>query len=153
MVQSTVLGNVYGKGSLLIRRLSNVNEDMWHWRAAVRWFIPLAAAHARKKTYLFLGLCLCVLPCCTSSGISTGNPGHPQVLQEWDCCLAVVSMQFAACFKHRVWGQGWDCCCQAGRSSRNRLLMCCSLNSFDQLWSASETQLDNVAGTHILLQA
>lgn len=103
MAQSTVLGNVYGKGSLLIWRFSNINEDMWHWRAAVRWFSLLAAAQAlgqeKKKPDLplFGSLCLCVLPCCTSSGTSTGNPGHPQLLQNWEllpgngfhavCCL------------------------------------------------------------------
>lgn len=67
------------------------------------------------------------------------------------CCLAMVSMQVAAWLKHRVSGQGWDCCCQAGRSSRNRQLTCCNLNA--QLWSDSEAHLDKIARTHIFLQA
>lgn len=49
------------------------------------------------------------------------------------CCLAMVSMQVAAWLKHRVSGQGWDCCCQAGRSSRTDTLPAAIwMHSFDQ---------------------
>lgn len=156
MAQSIVLGNLYGKGSLLIWRLSNISEDMWHWRAAVRWFILLAAAQGlgQKKTqiYLFLGISACV---CSHAVILVVLllviQAIPKCCRTGSCCLAVVPMQFAACLKHRVSGQGWDCCCQAGRSSRSRLLICCCLNA--QLWSPSGAHPDKVAGTHVFLQA